>query len=115
LLVSLSGEGDSVVQAHAKTLIPGPLCHVLGEVGTSLRNGISSSNPAKPPGRAAGPLAIERRGTGVTFDAIESLCRQWVSRIGAGLTEGMTREKPIAWVQAKTMLQRLTSLGSVAG
>ncbi len=79
-------------------------------------------------------------GTGVTFDAIESLCRQWASELGphgirvvwlrttgipealhgelfpdygTGVTEGMTREELIAWMQGNTMLQRLTSLAEV--
>jgi 3-oxoacyl-[acyl-carrier protein] reductase len=82
-------------------------------------------------------------GTGVTFDAIESLCRQWASELGprgirvvwlqttgipeaisdtvdrfpdygTGSGEGMTREELIAWLQAETMLNRLTSLAEVA-
>jgi 3-oxoacyl-[acyl-carrier protein] reductase len=78
-------------------------------------------------------------GTGVTFDAIESLCRQWASELGphgirvvwlqtTGLPEAiqyidrfpaygtgkeMTREELIAWLQGKTMLRRLTSLAEV--
>jgi NAD(P)-dependent dehydrogenase (short-subunit alcohol dehydrogenase family) len=81
-------------------------------------------------------------GTGVTFDAIESLCRQWACELGAqgirvvwlqttGIPEaladtgerfpdygmrggkGMTREEIIAWLQGKTMLDRLTSLTEV--
>lgn len=79
-------------------------------------------------------------GTGVTFDAIESLCRQWASELGprgirvawlrtTGIPEaldhsgdlvpdygtggGMTEEQHIAWMQAKTMLNRLTSLAEV--
>jgi 3-oxoacyl-[acyl-carrier protein] reductase len=80
-------------------------------------------------------------GTGVTFDAIESLCRQWACELGplgirvvwlltTGLPEalqgerfpdygtrsgeGLTREELIAWLQGKTMLNRLTSLAEVA-
>jgi 3-oxoacyl-[acyl-carrier protein] reductase len=80
-------------------------------------------------------------GTGVTFDAIESLSRQWASELGprgvrvvwlraTGLPEaiaridrfpdygtrggeGMTRAELIAWLQGKTMLNRLTSLAEV--
>jgi 3-oxoacyl-[acyl-carrier protein] reductase len=79
-------------------------------------------------------------GTGVTFDAIESLSRQWASELGplgirvvwlqtTGLPEAlqesvdvfpdygtgksMTREELIAWLKAKTMLKRLTSLAEV--
>jgi NAD(P)-dependent dehydrogenase (short-subunit alcohol dehydrogenase family) len=81
-------------------------------------------------------------GTAVTFDAIESLCRQWACELGprgvrvvwlqtTGLPEalsdavelfpeygtgsegGMTREALIAWLQGKTMLNRLTSLADV--
>jgi NAD(P)-dependent dehydrogenase (short-subunit alcohol dehydrogenase family) len=79
-------------------------------------------------------------GTGVTFDAIESLCRQWACELGplgirvvwlqtTGLPESlhdggdlapdygtgkrMTREEHIAWMQEKTMLARLTSLADV--
>ena len=77
-------------------------------------------------------------GTGVTFDAIESLCRQWACELGphgvrvvwlqtTGLPEGlhgdvfpdygtgkqMTREQLIAWMEGKTMLGRLTSLAEV--
>jgi NAD(P)-dependent dehydrogenase (short-subunit alcohol dehydrogenase family) len=79
-------------------------------------------------------------GTAVTFDAIEGLCRQWASELGrygiralwlrttglpealhadvfpdygTGLTEGMTREQLIAWMQATTKLNRLTTLAEV--
>ena len=79
-------------------------------------------------------------GTGVTFDAIESLCRQWACELGrhgvrvawlqtTGLPEaiadgvqpgygtgsgaGMTRAELIAWMQRSTMLNRLTSLAEV--
>ena len=79
-------------------------------------------------------------GTGVTFDAIESLCRQWACELGPrgirvvwlhttgipeaiddsgnlfpdyGTGEAMTREELIAWLQPKTMLNRLTSLAEV--
>ena len=82
-------------------------------------------------------------GTGVTFDAIESLCRQWACELGphgvrvvwlqttgiseaishtverfpdygTGPAEGMTREELISWLERKTMLNRLTSLADVA-
>jgi 3-oxoacyl-[acyl-carrier protein] reductase len=79
-------------------------------------------------------------GTGVTFDAIESLCRQWATELGplgirvawlhtTGLPEAlqdtvdifpdygtgksMTREELIAWLEGRTMLKRLTSLAEV--
>jgi 3-oxoacyl-[acyl-carrier protein] reductase len=79
-------------------------------------------------------------GTGVTFDAIESQCRQWASELGplgirvawlqtTGLPEAlqdsvdifpdygtgknMTREELIAWLKGRTMLKRLTSLAEV--
>jgi 3-oxoacyl-[acyl-carrier protein] reductase len=78
-------------------------------------------------------------GTGVTFDAIESLCRQWACEVGpqgirvvwlqtTGIPEAMQdtgelfpdygtgrmkREEVIAWLQGKTMLNRLTSLAEV--
>jgi 3-oxoacyl-[acyl-carrier protein] reductase len=79
-------------------------------------------------------------GTGVTFDAIESLCRQWACELGrhgvrvvwlqttglpealadgvhpdygTGSGDGMTREELIAWLQPSTMLNRLTSLADV--
>ncbi len=78
-------------------------------------------------------------GTAVTFDAIESLCRQWACELGprgirvvwlqtTGIPEAMqdtgdlfpdygtgqmTREQVIAWLQGKTMLKRLTSLAEV--
>jgi NAD(P)-dependent dehydrogenase (short-subunit alcohol dehydrogenase family) len=88
-------------------------------------------------------LAIpEVGGTGVTFDAIESLCRQWACELGrhgvrvvwlqtTGLPEairdtgdlvpdygtgsgkGMTHAEHIAWMQGRTMLNRLTSLAEV--
>jgi len=86
-------------------------------------------------------LAIpEVGGTGVTFDAIESLCRQWACELGrhgvrvvwlqtTGLPEaiadtvlpaygtgsgnGMTRAELIAWMQRSTQLNRLTSLAEV--
>jgi NAD(P)-dependent dehydrogenase (short-subunit alcohol dehydrogenase family) len=78
-------------------------------------------------------------GTGVTFDAMESLSRQWASELGphgvrslwlrtTGLPEAlkgdvfpdygtasgsMTRSELIAWQESKTMLNRLTSLAEV--
>ena len=78
-------------------------------------------------------------GTGVTFDAIESLCRQWAAELGphgvrvvwlrtTGIPEAlhgerfpdyergsgeMTRDELTAWMRAKTMLDRLTSLDDV--
>jgi 3-oxoacyl-[acyl-carrier protein] reductase len=79
-------------------------------------------------------------GTGVAFDAIESLCRQWACELGpqgirvvwlqtTGLPEAisdtadlfpdygtgkeMTRQELIAWLQKRTMLKRLTSLAEV--
>jgi 3-oxoacyl-[acyl-carrier protein] reductase len=87
-------------------------------------------------------LAIpEVGGTGVTFDAIESQCRQWACELGrhgvrvvwlqtTGLPEaladtevfpdygtgsgnGMTRTELIAWMQRRTHLNRLTSLAEV--
>jgi NAD(P)-dependent dehydrogenase (short-subunit alcohol dehydrogenase family) len=80
-------------------------------------------------------------GTGVRFDATESLCRQLASELGpvgirvswlqtTGLPEalrdpgvfpdygtgsgGMALEEFVAWMQGKTMLKRLTSLKEVA-
>jgi NAD(P)-dependent dehydrogenase (short-subunit alcohol dehydrogenase family) len=85
-------------------------------------------------------LAIpEVGGTGVTFDAIESQCRQWACELGAygvrvvwlqttGLPEAladvevfpaygtgdtMTRGELIDWNQRRTLLNRLTSLAEV--
>ncbi len=80
-------------------------------------------------------------GTGVTFDAIESLCRQWACELGphgirvmwlqttglpealadvdvfpdygTGHPEGMSREELVAWMQRRTMLRRLTTLAEV--
>jgi 3-oxoacyl-[acyl-carrier protein] reductase len=79
-------------------------------------------------------------GTGVAFDALESLCRQWASELGrsgvrvvwiqtTGLPEGlhadrhpaygtaqregMTTEELVAWMEARTMLGRLTTLADV--
>jgi NAD(P)-dependent dehydrogenase (short-subunit alcohol dehydrogenase family) len=78
-------------------------------------------------------------GTGVAFDAIESLCRQWACELGplgvrvvwlltTGLPEAlhadvfpdygtgrgtMTREESIAWMREKTMTNRLTSLAEL--
>jgi 3-oxoacyl-[acyl-carrier protein] reductase len=90
-------------------------------------------------------LAIpEVGGTGVAFDAIESLCRQWASELGphgirvvwlrttglpeglhadrhpdygTGRPEGFTSGELIAWMEGRTMLRRLATLdevGSVA-
>jgi 3-oxoacyl-[acyl-carrier protein] reductase len=80
-------------------------------------------------------------GTGVTFDAIESLCRQWACELGphgvrvvwlqtTGILEAiayidrfpdygkgreaMTRDELIGWLRDATMLNRLTSLAEVA-
>jgi 3-oxoacyl-[acyl-carrier protein] reductase len=81
-------------------------------------------------------------GTGVTFDAIESLCRQWACELGplgvrvvwlqtTGLPEaladievfpdygtrggrGMSRQEMVEWNEEKTMFNRLTSLAEVA-
>jgi 3-oxoacyl-[acyl-carrier protein] reductase len=79
-------------------------------------------------------------GTGVAFDAIESQCRQWASELGplgirvvwlqtTGIPEAlaatgelqpdygtgkrMTPDEHIAWMEGKTMLNRLTSLTDV--
>jgi 3-oxoacyl-[acyl-carrier protein] reductase len=78
-------------------------------------------------------------GTGVTFDAMESLCRQWAAELAprgvrvawlltTGLPEAladidafpdygtgrtMTKAELISWNQKKTMLNRLTSLADV--
>jgi NAD(P)-dependent dehydrogenase (short-subunit alcohol dehydrogenase family) len=77
-------------------------------------------------------------GTGVAFDAIESLCRQWAGELGPrgirvvwvqttgipdalhadlfpdyGTGKEMTREQLVAWMQRTTMLNRLTSLAEV--
>jgi len=78
-------------------------------------------------------------GTGVTFDAIESQCRQWAAELGrhgvrvmwlrtTGIPEAlhgerspdyergsgeMTRDELTDWMRAKTMLDRLTSLDDV--
>ena len=87
--------------------------------------------------RAAIP---EVGGTGVTFDAIESLCRQWACELGrygvrvvwlqttglpeavadavqpaygTGSADGMTRAELIEWLERGTMLNRLTSLAEV--
>jgi 3-oxoacyl-[acyl-carrier protein] reductase len=77
-------------------------------------------------------------GTGVTFDAIESQCRQWACELGrhgvrvvwlqttglpeaiaedavlpgygTGATNGMTRAELLAWLRRSTMLDRLTTL-----
>jgi enoyl-[acyl-carrier-protein] reductase (NADH) len=92
---------------------------------------------------ATARLAIpEIGGTGVTFDAIESLCRQWACELGrhgvrvvwlqttglpeamadngeafpdygTGSGDGMTRAEVIAWLQRSTQLNRLTSLAEV--
>jgi 3-oxoacyl-[acyl-carrier protein] reductase len=79
-------------------------------------------------------------GTGVTFDAVESLCRQWASELGplgirvvwlqtTGIPEALedtgelspdygagrkTPEEHIAWMKEKTMLDRLTTLADAA-
>jgi NAD(P)-dependent dehydrogenase (short-subunit alcohol dehydrogenase family) len=79
-------------------------------------------------------------GTGVTFDAIESLCRQWATELGPhgvrvvwlrttgipeamddtgglvpdyGTVSRMTPEEHVAWMRGQTMLKRLTSLTDV--
>jgi 3-oxoacyl-[acyl-carrier protein] reductase len=78
-------------------------------------------------------------GTGVTFDAIESQCRQWACELGrhgvrvvwlqtTGLPEtlaevqpgygtgsdgGMTRAALIEWMRSSTMLDRLTTLAEL--
>jgi 3-oxoacyl-[acyl-carrier protein] reductase len=88
-------------------------------------------------------LAIpEIGGTGVTFDAIESQCRQWACELGrhgvrvvwlqttglpealadtggvlpgygTGSANGMTRAELVAWQQRSTTLNRLTSMAEV--
>jgi 3-oxoacyl-[acyl-carrier protein] reductase len=86
-------------------------------------------------------LAIpEVGGTGVTFDAIESQCRQWACELGrhgvrvlwlqttglpealtdevqpgygAGSGDAMTQVELIAWMRRSTMLDRLTTLAEV--
>jgi 3-oxoacyl-[acyl-carrier protein] reductase len=91
---------------------------------------------------ATARLAIpEVGGTGVTFDAIESQCRQWACELGrhgvrvvwlqttglpealadierwpaygTGHREGMTRAELLAWMRGNTMLDRLTSLAEL--
>jgi len=84
--------------------------------------------------------APEVGGTGVSFDAIESQCRQWAAELGpsgvrvvwihtTGLPEGlhadrfpsygtghdggMDRQQLIEWLRAKTMLRRMTTLADV--
>jgi 3-oxoacyl-[acyl-carrier protein] reductase len=80
-------------------------------------------------------------GTGVTFDAIESQCRQWACELGrhgvrvvwlqttglpesipdgavlpgygTGSGDGMTRAELLAWLRGTTMLDRLTSLAEL--
>jgi NAD(P)-dependent dehydrogenase (short-subunit alcohol dehydrogenase family) len=80
-------------------------------------------------------------GTGVAFDALESLCRQWACELGPrgvrvvwllttglpealadvevqpeygrGLGRGMTRAELIEWMGDQTMLKRLTTLREV--
>jgi 3-oxoacyl-[acyl-carrier protein] reductase len=79
-------------------------------------------------------------GTGVTFDAVESLCRQWAAELGphgirvlwlrtTGLpealkadlqpgygterAEGMSRAEHIAWMEDQTMVGRLVTLEEV--
>ncbi len=77
-------------------------------------------------------------GTGVSFDAIESQCRQWACELGprgirvvwlqtTGLPESlhgdvfpaygtgnaMTRQELVGWLQGRTMLNRMTSLADV--
>ena len=91
---------------------------------------------------ATARLAIpEVGGTGVTFDAIESLCRQWACELGrhgvrvvwlqttglpeaiadtgvfpdygTGSANGLTRAELVAWMQRSAILNRLTSLAEV--
>jgi 3-oxoacyl-[acyl-carrier protein] reductase len=78
-------------------------------------------------------------GTGVSFDAIESQCRQWASELGprgvrvawlrtTGIAEAlhgdvfpgygtgpetMTRDQLTTWLKGKTMLDRLTTLEDI--
>jgi 3-oxoacyl-[acyl-carrier protein] reductase len=88
----------------------------------------------------ARPALPEVGGTGVTFDAIESQCRQWARELGphgvrvvwlqttglpealadgihpaygAGPADGMTRDELIAWMRRSTQLNRLTSLAEL--
>jgi 3-oxoacyl-[acyl-carrier protein] reductase len=88
----------------------------------------------------ARPALPEVGGTGVTFDAIESQCRQWARELGphgvrvvwlqttglpealadgihpaygAGPDGGMTRAELIAWMRRSTQLNRLTSLAEL--
>ena len=88
----------------------------------------------------ARPALPEIGGTGVTFDAIESQCRQWARELGphgvrvvwlqttglpealadgihpaygAGPADGMTRAELIAWMRRSTQLNRLTSLAEL--
>jgi len=79
-------------------------------------------------------------GTGVAFDAIESLCRQWAAELGPlgirvlwlqttgipealhdtgapaptyGAAHPMSAEDFVGWLESKTMLDRLTTLADV--
>ena len=79
-------------------------------------------------------------GTGVAFDAVESLCRQWACELGPlgirvvwlqttgipealhdpggvqpayGTSHPMTTGELVAWMRDKTMLRRLTTLADL--
>jgi 3-oxoacyl-[acyl-carrier protein] reductase len=145
------GHGD----VHGTPLIDMPFEHFARPITTAVRAQFLTARAAARHmvGRGSGViLAITATtarlaipnvgGTGVTFDAIESLCRQWASELGprgirvvwlrttglpealsdtgelqpdygTGAGEGMKPEDHIAWMEGQTMLKRLTSLAEV--
>jgi 3-oxoacyl-[acyl-carrier protein] reductase len=145
---SAIGHGD----VHGTPLIDMPLELFARPIETAVRAQFITTRAAARPMVRQGSgviLAItattarmalpEVGGTGVTFDAIESQCRQWAAELGphgvrvawlqtTGIPEAlsgtgpvpaygtgrpMTHEEHIAWMRRHSMLNRLTSLADV--
>jgi 3-oxoacyl-[acyl-carrier protein] reductase len=150
--IDVSFNAISHADVHGTTLVEMPLEDFFRPVEVALRSQFLTA-------RAAARHMVERGsgvimaitattarlsipnvgGTGVAFDALESLCRQLACELGplgvrvvwlhtTGLPEAitadlhpdygtgasMTREELIAWMRQKTMLKGLTSLADVA-
>ncbi|CAN5549354.1 SDR family oxidoreductase [soil metagenome] len=153
--VSFNAIGDRDREVHGTPVLQMPFDQFAGPINHALRAQflIARAAARHMVTRGSGViLAItattarqalpEVGGTGVRFDAIESLCRQLASELGpsgirvmalrtSGIPEtladtgglfpdygtgsgGMTRAEFIDWLQNKTMLKRLTSLSELA-
>ena len=143
------GHGD----VHGSALLEMPFEDFARPISTAVRSKFLTSRAAarRMASRRSGVIMTitattahqvipEVGGTGVAFDAVESLCRQWASELGplgirvvwlqtTGIPEAfhdpdgvqpayatghpMTSGELVAWMRDKTMLRRLTTLADV--